>query len=827
MTSKKSSVNPFRFTFLRTCSKNWLVPLAVFLLTGYTFFVSGFVSAKTTYTFNLSDANSSYADGSYLELYKFQLSDDIWGELGFFIDILLIIASVVLGISIFRYMFSKKAVNVYYSLGMTRKSMFLSKYLAGVFLLVSSALIPIIADVIGNITLFGNSKELWISAAYLSACYISMLLYSYSITVAVCCCVGTLLEAGFFSIIFIGIPLIAEFLLKVLFGGLLYGSPYGWYSDFMLYNGESYRTEYGFGIASENIMFFSSAKYDDYSYLCRGISTVPFDFENPKILPLIIMFAVIILVSFAAFTFYKNRKTEIAGFIGANKAVTHTGIAALSVFGFSFIIEYLAYLDYSNKHMAFLFAAVSVFAVYTVIQLVSLRSIKLFFKTIWKMAVHFALLSVIAVVFMTGLFGYSSKIPEKSEIERIAITTGTGDSFFSTVRNTSRPYDFLEAYMPDITVDAGLKTDEGLSILLDGYSSEEEIDHILSIHRKFIDIKDADTSSKGVCREFGERTVLNTTRIIYTLKDGSKFERHYSYANDEITQMLAELTKTELYKKNAVESLGGHFGFTKVYDDAEYVDGIKESAVAQIYNPDFATFISIASPNFSSLNTAPALNSENAKTELYEALKEDIMADRLPLNFNTDSSVKGYILVFDSGILSNYSEILQSEEQAVTQYSFHSDNAVINATDAQIVIPVYESMTSTLAVIENYNCISLFENAAEPVTVETWKFDENAKTRYLTERTTLVEGIYINKKEHLMNENFERFWSYSDDGERLHFIAPRLAPNSVESSNPVQVEKFSNAFRMISLDCYDGYYVRLIFDDGSCVYGYAPCSLVD
>lgn len=819
MTSKKSSVNPFRFTFLRTCAKNWLVPLAVFLLTGYTFFVCGFVEAKTTYNVNLFDGNGS----SYLEDYKFHLSDDNWGELGFFIDILLIIAAVVLGISIFRYMFSKKSVNVFYSLGMTRKSMFLSKYLAGAFLLTSSVLIPVIADVIGNITLFGSSKELWISAAYLSVCYLSMLLYSYSITVAVCCCVGTLLEAGFFSIVFIGIPMIAEFLLKVLFGGVLYGSPYGRYSDFMLYNGQSYRTEYGFGLASENILFFGSAKYDEYSFLRRSDSTAPFEFENPHLLSLIIMLALILLISFAAFIFYKNRKTEIAGFIGANKAVTHIGIFALSVFGFSFISEYLSYLDYSNKYMAFLFAAVSVFAVYTVIQLVSLRSIKLFFKTIWKMAVHFALLSLIIIVFATGLFGYSTRIPEKSEIERIAITTGTGDSFFSTVRNTSRPYDFLESYMPDVTADAGLKTDIGNSVLLDGYSSEEEIDRILSIHKKLIDIMDADTSSKGVYKEFGERTVLNTTRIIYTLKDGSKLERHYNFSNDEITRMLAELTETELYKKNAVESLAGFFGLTNVYDDAEYVDGIKESAGYTV-SPYLEKTVSLASPNFSSLHTAPALNSKNAKTELCEALKEDIMADRLPLNFNTESPVKGYIFVMD---LNSDMYISMTEEEAANQYSFHSDNSVINATDAQIVIPVYESMTSTLAVTENYNCISLFENAAEPVAVETWKYNENAKTPYLTERATLVEGIYVNKKEHLMNENFERFWSIDENGEKQRFTAPRLAPDSVESSNPIQIDKFSDAFRMISLDCYEGYYVRLIFEDGSCVYGYAPCSLLD
>lgn len=817
MTSKKSSVNPFRFTFLRTCSKNWLVPLAVFLLTGYTFFVCGFVDAKRTYDINLFDGNGA----SYLESHKFQLSDNNWGGLGFFIDFLLIAAAVVLGISIFRYMFSKKSVNVYFSLGITRGGMFLSKYLAGAFLLAVSCVIPMIADVIGNITLFGSSKELWISAAYMTVCVIQMLLYAYSVTVLVCCCVGTLLEAGFFSVVFIAMPMIAEYLVKVLFGTVLYGSPY---ADFNysteVYGMGNYRQSYTFTTAQNNILFFNSGRFAKYHELSRGLATEDFKFENPQALPVLIILAAIAIVSFAAYMLYKKRKTEIAGFIGSNPVITSVGIFVISSFLFSFLAEHFVSLDYSNKYLAFLLAFGSIFIVYTVIELVSLRSIKLFFKKFWKITVHFAVMGAVIAVFVTGLFGYSTKLPDKSEIEKIAISTGTGDEFYNNNNSYSNWNMFIDSYYPGITADAGLRGDSTGMTLVDGYDSPDEIEHILDIHSRLIEMQDGDLSSESLHKPHGERNVLTATRIIYTLKDGSKFDRLYTFSNDEINVLLSQLTKTENYKTGAADALAWYFGLKEVsYEPEESFMDYESSIDYQIYAPDSQTVVSLASPNLSSFASAPALNTDEAFKELYDALKSDILSDRLPLDYNTDSPVKGYIHISNM-------EGPPPVNVKKTSYDWYTDNVVIGISDANIAIPVYESMSATLGVIEKHGCASLFENLKEPVLVETWKYDENAFDPYSSTKTTLVQGVYVNRNEALLNENYDLYSSYDENGEKQRMVAPRLASNSVESSNPVQLKKFSDAFRMIYLDCYDGYYVRLIFDDGSCAYGYAPCSLV-
>ncbi|MBQ2903799.1 MAG: hypothetical protein IJE48_05310 [Clostridia bacterium] len=818
MTSKKSSVNPFRFTFLRTCSRNWLVPLGVFLLTGYAFFVCGFVDAKRNYNRNLTDGSVAY----YLANHKFQLSDNNWGGLGFVIDLLLIAASVVLAISIFRYMFSKKSVNVYYSLGMKRGEMFLSKYLAGAFLLTVSVVIPMLADVIGNITIFGSSKELWISAIYMTVCVVQMMLYAYSVTVLVCCCVGTILEAGFFGLVFIASPIIAEYLVSVLFKTVLYGSPYGGGFDYstMIYGQGHYRPPVSFTALQNNILFFASGRFSKYHELQRGIEEVPYNFKNPQLLPVLVMLAVIVAVAFASYVFYKKRKNEIAGFLGSNPVITGIGIFTISAFLFAFISRHIVYLDHSNRYLAFLLAFGMIFVVYTVIQIISLRSIKLFFKKFRFITVHFALMAALIAVFVTGLFGYSTRIPDKSEIEKIAVSTGTGDIFYNNASSYSTVHSFVDSYYQGITVDAGVKAEQNTLYLIDGYDSPEEVEHILDIHRRLIEMKDDDFSPEARRKSFGERKVLSATRIIYTLKDGSTFDRLYTCSDDETNRLLSQLTRTENYKKGAAEELSWYFGFKEVtFENDEYSEYGYLLGDYEISVPADEILVSIASPNYSSLKTAPSLNTKESFRELYDALASDILSGRLPLDFNTDSPVKGYIQ------LSSYNESYFDKPKEMTE-SWHTNNVIISIGDANIVIPVYESMTDTLAVIEKHGCTSLFENAKEPVAVETWKYGEKALDPYGSIKTTLIQGVYLNN-EGKIDEFSTYYSSFDENGEKLNMVAPKLAPDAVETDNPIQIKKYSDAFRMMTLDCFDGYYVRLIFEDGSCVYGYAPMTLVE
>ena len=162
MTSMKSSDKSFRFTFLRTMQKNWHFPVLISVVVSFLTYICGIVNDWMTYV----DRNGavSYDGLSFSQMYSenqnllYNLgSPDMGNELWVGFIMLLAMAT---GIMIFRYMFSKKAVNVYYSLGISRKNMFLSKYFSGAFMLLLSVLIPLIIDITLNLVVLGSSKEL-------------------------------------------------------------------------------------------------------------------------------------------------------------------------------------------------------------------------------------------------------------------------------------------------------------------------------------------------------------------------------------------------------------------------------------------------------------------------------------------------------------------------------------------------------------------------------------------------------------------------------------------------------------------------------------------
>ena len=87
MTSKKSSVNPFRFTFLRNCSKNWLIPLAVLLISAYEFLFCGGIDAAASYfntKYNPMDLKN------FLENRKFIFASDS-GDIGIMLDFVVLL----------------------------------------------------------------------------------------------------------------------------------------------------------------------------------------------------------------------------------------------------------------------------------------------------------------------------------------------------------------------------------------------------------------------------------------------------------------------------------------------------------------------------------------------------------------------------------------------------------------------------------------------------------------------------------------------------------------------------------------------------------------
>ena len=163
MTSPKSSINPRLYTFRTALTSNFLMPLLNMAALAFCIPVMNLIRILS-----INNAAASPRQGetvvSLKETYRYLLMGD--AEFAPLAILAVVGCSVLLGVMMFRFIASKKTVNVFYSLGITRKSLFVSKYLAGVLMLVVSVALPLLFNLILNFSYLGSSWQLWSATAY-------------------------------------------------------------------------------------------------------------------------------------------------------------------------------------------------------------------------------------------------------------------------------------------------------------------------------------------------------------------------------------------------------------------------------------------------------------------------------------------------------------------------------------------------------------------------------------------------------------------------------------------------------------------------------------
>jgi len=91
------------------------------------------------------------------------------------------------------------------------------------------------------------------------------------------------------------------------------------------------------------------------------------------------------------------------------------------------------------------------------------------------------------------------------------------------------------------------------------------------------------------------------------------------------------------------------------------------------------------------------------------------------------------------------------------------------------------------------------------------------KTQYSYGNVEGVRASDIIYVEHL--DEYEYFLA--------EIAAPSLAKTAIEVTDPNEFDILIKNIRMLSLDCFDGYYVKLTYEDGSASYGYVPLSVIN
>lgn len=805
MTSKKSSANAFGFTFFRTIRKTCWLPIVLFV-----------ISLVVHISPILDIAKNGISPAEYgIEKISFVFFNSSRDMLWILFSAFMYLAPLGLAFLIFRYVMNKSSVNVYFSLGVSRSTMFLSKFAAGSLMLTVAVTVPLVISAILNCAVLGSSSNLWTAFAYLLFNYILFSLNIFAVACLLFALTGTSFEAIFYTVVALASPVLVYLFSDSLLSAFMVGSRHyevAWATPanrlYVIGEGYIFTDTAITSVVDPIIMLPFSPDLNGLNYVQNR------NFDYNFISPLIWLL-VVAAVSFSAWLAYKNRKAEISGFMSANNFVTCVAVFIVSTFAATYLLESFVWVE--SKIVSFLIAVLFIIFVYLFVYAISYRSIKKMIKSIWRLPLiigaYFSVIIVVAVV----SFVYKNQMPEIDKIKSVTIETETGDVLLeSSDMSSNKVYNL--SYIGDNLnfMPANLLADEYEDhTAVAGFTAKADIEKTVAIHKKLIGCSNKTMSDKNVLAPHNERLVPVSITIVYELEDGSRFERTFYSATNEILAQLAELTKTENYKEQAKEHIS-------CQDDSMNYDF---GMVTHIYNSD----VVFASPNLSNVTEMP--DGETAFNKLFaQALCKDIDDGTFSLDYRNDSELLGYVIFTDylhhlvGGPYADFyfdpnGEMIASvpERDSV----IISDGMDINSaasfysmqSDYTKTVPVYANMTNVVSVLESTGYIKLMSNKKTAVEISLWDYqfcELDSRWKRYKGSTMLFNGMWI-------SGNYKQSEDYYNDIE-----IPVMPEGSVTVTNPTRIAEIENEMRLVYLTCYDGSYVQIKYDDGSIVYGYVP-----
>ena len=137
-----------------------------------------------------------------------------------------------------------------------------------------------------------------------------------------------------------------------------------------------------------------------------------------------------------------------------------------------------------------------------------------------------AVMQVICLVIaLTGCFGFTTRIPDKNDIESIKVSL----PFDDMISNTTEKFFFSDSveYYDDFWVSESILTTDDSILITD----ESDFDIVRNIHNSVLEKSDDKTSI--------------TFNVTYTLKNGRSINRHFPYISDSAAKEFINVWKTK------------------------------------------------------------------------------------------------------------------------------------------------------------------------------------------------------------------------------------------------------------------------------------------
>lgn len=638
---------------------------------------------------------------------------------------ILALIAIAVAIMAFHFITSKKTVNVYYSLGITRAGLFASRFLSGVITLLLILFVPFMLSTGANWFFFGASKELFAAAAYLFCSYFVLTVVVFAISCAAISAVGTIFEGLLHSVVLTATPSVFFALLDLLMQPLVYGSAYGYvyYTD----GGEHITLNLIAALNRFNPLLFNVDQVMQVGNLDRAGVNDKFVWQTPAIWPVLLWAAVACALFFVGLAVFRKRRVEVCGFIGTNRVMNTAITAIVGIMGFALVVVLMQ--DDNQSLVLSVLAGLLVYCLlYVVMELVLLRNTKRFVRGLKKLPFHLAAPVLVILVFTTGLFGFSTRTPDLADIESVAVmpvanlpagsnvfySTGRADLYYLSVEEID-DYNRIISYHQNQH-----------HMLYGDFTDKKQIEALLALHKEIAAQGGGEPRNPfNVKNVNGDTYVQAHLVFVYTLKDGRQVARTF----DSTT--LALLEKTALVQH---EVLSGEL-FERTLEEPPVIKNYEQ--VHYMSNWDSARFwlrhsnLAFLSKNMIKYTEVTNL-SEEAVLEIYTALYQDYQALSAQEWLFPEGNELGTLRFVQNPAYYNDPEEEPFEDEDEAQQEtvpmpgttmtltdgtvLHlSENAVENSDVFSGGIVINQNMTHTIAALGKYGLLTLFADTAKIV----------------------------------------------------------------------------------------------------------------
>lgn len=482
------------------------------------------------------------------------------GSIGF--NVAFVVAAITAGIVTFRYLENRRASDFTHSRPLTRKTLFVSNFLAGVIMMA----VPVILNAVFMVMIGGLSTALpacrWICVSML----ICLVIYSITVFAGMVC--GNTPMHVFCAFLFNAFAMLVIITLKLYFGQFLYG-----YS------------------------------YDDIidKWVMRSTPVTAF-FGNFEIGTTAAYIVVFVLFTVFAYLLYKRRPVERTGESILFRWM-RTFLIMTVTFGGMTIVGFLFFFTSNGQTQGLSFELVIGLVIgfivsFVIMSLMLFRTVKIFNRKNMMTALITAVICVVFIGCMQlDVTGYSSRIPERSNVATAAATVypvmmdSDSDSRFDA--------SFFKGYSSENTTDQMMV-----------FTSSKNIDDVYALQKIIVSAKSENMTSDSDIQ----------FEMSYSLKNGKTMTRSYKVSENTYKSMkpyMARLYESTEFKdffslSNLKKKVTG-LTYSK-NDDMEYDIGASNYKVLmKALDKDFASRTFSQESDYESgefyINTGKGVNS--------------------------------------------------------------------------------------------------------------------------------------------------------------------------------------------------------------------------